>query len=173
MPKMLRFPETTRTETAMSGRTVLLVEDHPDDEFLALRALRKARIDRVIVKREGCEALNFLRGISEDSSNGEMPPPELVIIDINMPMMNGVEMLREMRADPRLKELPVAILTSSLNPRDIEDCMELGICAYLSKPVEPAEIVHMLSVLDSPLPSTSTREFIERPIEKPAIPQFV
>ena len=168
-----RFQEMAQKETGMSDKTVLLVEDHPDDEFLMLRALHKARINRVIVKHDGCEALDFLRSISGGDNNGETPPPELIIIDINMPIMNGIEMLREMRADPSLKKLPVAVLTSSLNPRDIENCMELGICAYLSKPAEPKDIVHLLSKLDPPTTSRSSREFGESSPEKPAFPLYL
>lgn|GEM_PF-632855 len=173
MLKMSRFPEKFHKESAMSDVTVLLVEDHPDDEFLALRALHKARINRVIVKHEGYEALDYLRSTSGGSSSKGTSPPELIIIDINMPMMNGVEMLREIRADPTLKGLPVAVLTSSANPRDVEKCMELGICAYLTKPAEPEDIAHLLSMLDSQITSDSSREHDASTGENLPLPLYI
>jgi two-component system response regulator len=133
-------------------KTILLVEDQPDDVFLTLRALRMGNLHRIIVKHHGQEALDFLRNAYGENSDAEKIYPDMIILDINMPIMNGIEMLREMRADPLLEKLPVVVLSSSSNPRDLDECRELGVIAYISKPPEKKDIVEILRLLDAPSP---------------------
>jgi two-component system response regulator len=118
----------------MREKTILLVEDNPDDVALTLRALKKNQIlNRVIVARDGSEALDFLFG------TGDSPPmdiPELILLDINMPKINGLDVLEKIRANERTRLLPVVVLTTSDEDRDRIDSYHLGANSYISKPVE-------------------------------------
>jgi len=118
----------------MREKTILLVEDNPDDVALTLRALKMNHIlNKVIVARDGSEALNFLFG------TGDLPPidtPELILMDINMPKINGLEVLEKIRANERTRLLPVVVLTTSDEERDRIDSYRLGANSYISKPVE-------------------------------------
>jgi len=118
----------------MREKTILLVEDNPDDVDLTLRALKKNQIlNKVIVARDGSEALDLLFG-TEDS-----PPidiPELILLDINMPKINGLDVLEKIRANKRTRLLPVVVLTTSDEDRDRIDSYHLGANSYISKPVE-------------------------------------
>ena len=121
----------------MREKTILLVEDNPDDVALTLRALKMNHIlNKVIVARDGSEALDFLFG------TGDSPPietPELILMDINMPRINGLEVLERIRDNERTKLLPVVVLTTSDEDRDRIDSYRLGANSYISKPVEFAE----------------------------------
>jgi two-component system response regulator len=115
-------------------KIILLVEDNPDDVALTLRALKKNQIlNKVIVARDGSEALDFLFG-TEDSPPIEMP--EVILLDINMPRMSGLEVLKRIRADERTRLLPVVVLTTSDEDRDRINSYSLGANSYISKPVE-------------------------------------
>lgn len=118
----------------MREKTILLVEDNPDDVALTLRALKKNRIlNRVIVARDGSEALDFLFG------SGAVLPidlPELILLDINMPKMNGLEVLARIRANERTRVLPVVMLTTSDEESDRIVSYRLGANSYICKPVE-------------------------------------
>lgn len=118
----------------MREKTILLVEDNPDDVALTLRALKKNQIlNRVIVARDGSEALDFLFGTDDT------PPldlPEFILLDINMPKINGLEVLERIRDDERTRLLPVVVLTTSDEDRDRIDSYHLGANSYISKPVE-------------------------------------
>ena len=99
----------------MSNRAILLVEDNADDEALTIRALKKAGVaNRVVVTRDGAEALDYLQG----SSDGRKDPPEVVLLDLKLPKVEGLEVLRRIRADERTKLIPVVVLTSSDEERD-------------------------------------------------------
>ena len=118
----------------MRERIILLVEDNPDDVALTLRALEKNQIlNKVIVARDGSEALDFLFG-TENSPPIDMP--EVILLDINMPRMSGLEVLERIRADERTRYLPVVVLTTSDEDRDRIDSYRLGANSYISKPVE-------------------------------------
>jgi len=115
-------------------KIILLVEDNPDDVALTLRALKKNQIlNKVIVARDGSEALDFLFG-TENSPPIDMP--EVILLDINMPRMSGLEVLERIRADERTRYLPVVVLTTSDEDRDRIDSYSLGANSYISKPVE-------------------------------------
>ena len=118
----------------MKEKTILLVEDNPDDVTLTIRALKKNHLlNEVIVARDGAEALDLLFG------KGESPPmdfPELILLDINLPKINGLEVLEKIRANERTSLLPVVVLTTSDEDRDRMESYRLGANSYISKPVE-------------------------------------
>jgi two-component system, response regulator len=116
----------------MTGRPVLLVEDNPDDEALTLRALRKSNIlNEVIVARDGAEALGLL--FPEGGSG--FPLPGLILLDLNLPKVSGLEVLRRVRADERTQLIPVVVLTSSRLEQDVPASYRSGANAYVQKPV--------------------------------------
>src|SRR5688572_10606622 len=118
--------------------TILLVEDNPDDEALALRALAKNNIaNHVDVARDGVEAIEYLLG--EDAMAGRRPLPQVVLLDLKLPRMDGLDVLRRIRSEPRTRLLPVVILTSSNEQRDLVDSYSLGANSYIRKPVDFAQ----------------------------------
>jgi DNA-binding response OmpR family regulator len=111
---------------------ILLVEDDPDHEALAIRALRKANVaNEIRTARDGAEALEFMEGIV----SGKNPPPQLVLLDLKLPKVDGLEVLRAIRANDRTALLPVVVLTSSDEERDIVASYRLGVNSYIRKPV--------------------------------------
>lgn len=112
----------------MDNRIVLLVEDNADDEALTLRALRKHNITNVVVKRDGAEALDYLLG--DDAL------PAVVLLDLKLPKVDGLEVLRRLRADARTRILPVVILTSSKEESDLLEGYGRGANSYIRKPVD-------------------------------------
>jgi two-component system response regulator len=120
----------------MNEKVILLVEDNSSDEALTLWALRKNNIGSdVIVVRDGAEALDYLLGRRNDSGSARAMP-QLVLLDLNLPKIDGLEVLRRIRADERTKLLPVVILTSSGEEQDIIQGYGLGANAYVRKPVD-------------------------------------
>ena len=123
-------------------RIVLLVEDNPDDEALTLRALKKNNIlNEVVVARDGAEALDYLLGTNGKSGQVPLDQLAVVLLDLKLPKVNGHEVLRRLRADPRTKRLPVVILTSSKEEKDMLAAYDSGANSYVQKPVEFAEFV--------------------------------
>src|SRR6478735_1590932 len=103
----------------MKDRIILLVEDNPNDEELTLRALKKSQIlNRVVVVRDGAEALDYLFTRGAHTSRPASEVPQVILLDLKLPKIDGLEVLREIRADDRTKLLPVVILTSSLEDQD-------------------------------------------------------
>jgi two-component system response regulator len=130
----------------MTKDTILLVEDNPDDEALTLRALQKNNIlNDVKVVRDGAEALDYLFGTGAYSGRDHHPQsgypvnPPLVLLDLKLPKVDGLEVLRRVRADPRTKSLPVVMLTTSNEDRDVLDAYNLGVNSYIRKPVDFAQ----------------------------------
>ena len=120
----------------MENKVILLVEDNPRDEALTLRALKKSNIiNDVIVARDGVEALDYFFGTGARAGD---PPtmPQLVLLDLKLPKVDGLEVLRKIRADERTKRLPVVIFTSSSEEEDMIKSYELGANSYVRKPVE-------------------------------------
>jgi CheY-like chemotaxis protein len=110
---------------------ILLVEDDPDHEALAIRALRKANVaNEIQVARDGAEAIEFLKGLGDSQ-----PLPQLVLLDLKLPKVDGLEVLRFIRALDRTSILPVVVLTSSDEERDIVASYRLGVNSYIRKPV--------------------------------------
>lgn len=116
---------------------ILLVEDAASDELLALRALEKAHVaNEVVVVRDGKEALDYLFARDAYASRDVGVLPQLVLLDLNLPKIGGLDVLRAIRADPRTRLLPVVILTSSSEDRDVLDGYDLGANSYVVKPVD-------------------------------------
>lgn len=125
----------------MTGRhVIMLVEDNESDEELTLRALRKSNVsNEVIVTRDGAEALDYLFARGAYASRDATQQPELVLLDLNLPKIGGLDVLRAIRADPRTALLPVVILTSSKEDGDLLKGYGLGANSYVVKPVEFVE----------------------------------
>ena len=121
----------------MQNATILLVEDNPDDEALTLRALKKNNIgNKIFVARDGAEALDFLfcTGTYTDHDPREMP--QLILLDLKLPKVDGLEVLRRLRADIRTRLLPIVILTSSNEEQDLMEGYQYGANSYMRKPVD-------------------------------------
>ncbi len=117
-------------------RTILLVEDNPHDEELTLRALRKAGMaDSVTVVRDGVEALDFLIG-PDPTILPDQDLPAVVLLDLKLPRVDGLDVLRRIRAEERTRTLPIVVLTSSDEPRDLIESYLAGANSYVRKPVE-------------------------------------
>lgn len=126
----------------MAETPILLVEDNPDDEALTLRAFRKNNVkNEVVVARDGAEALDYLFGTGAYANRDTSPLPQVVILDLKLPKIDGLEVLRRLRAAPHTKLLPVVILTSSNEERDRFEGYDLGANSYVRKPVDFAEFV--------------------------------
>jgi CheY-like chemotaxis protein len=114
----------------MSSQLIVLVEDNPDDEALTLRALKKQKIaNDIVVLRDGVEALEYLL-------SPESPLPSLVLLDLKLPKLDGLQVLKRLRAEPRTQLLPIVVLTSSDEDRDVIDGYRLGANSYIRKPVD-------------------------------------
>ncbi|MHB1183795.1 MAG: response regulator [Desulfobulbia bacterium] len=121
----------------MRTNMILLVEDNPDDEALTLRALKKNNIlNEVVVARDGVEALDFLFGAGAHAGRDLARMPEVILLDINLPRINGLEVLEKIRANERTKLLPVVILTTSNEERDKLKSYTLGANSFIRKPVD-------------------------------------
>ena len=119
---------------------ILLVEDNPSDVELTLHAFRKHHLaNQIHVARDGAEALEFL------SRNCQ--PPKLILLDLKLPKVDGLEVLRRVRADPRTRDLPVTILTASREERDIVESYRLGVNSYIVKPVDFEQFTDAVRVL--------------------------
>lgn len=124
----------------MIKKTILLVEDNRDDEALTVRALQRARIENeIVVARDGAEALDCLfgNGTFAEKNGGELP--QVVLLDLKLPKIDGLEVLRRIRADERTRLLPVVILTSSREEKDVIASFAGGCNSYVCKPVEMSE----------------------------------
>ena len=116
---------------------ILLVEDNPNDVELALRALRKQNLDnKVFVVRDGAEALDFIFAAGPYSTRKMAPRPKVVLLDLKLPKIDGIEVLRRMKADERTSNIPIVMLTSSQEERDVAESYKLGVNSYIVKPVD-------------------------------------
>jgi CheY-like chemotaxis protein len=126
----------------MADNIILLVEDNPDDEELTLRALRKNNIgNKVAVVRDGVEALDFLFCTGAYADRDPNNLPEIVLLDLRLPKMDGWGVLHRLRVDYRTQVLPVIVLTSSNADRDMVDSYHYGINAYIRKPVDFTQLI--------------------------------
>ena len=132
----------------MDKKIILLVEDNPDDEAMTLRALKKNNIqNEVVVARDGEEALNYLFGDAGAGSGKNPPLPMVVLLDLKLPKVDGLEVLRRIRADSRTRLLPVVILTSSKEEQDLSSGYSLGANSYVRKPVDFTQFVEAVRQL--------------------------
>jgi len=127
---------------------ILLVEDNPSDIALALHAFKKHKLaNRVQVIRDGAEALEFIfctdRYAQRDIASG----PHVVLLDLKLPLVNGLEVLRRMKADPRTHPIPVVMLTSSREDRDVVESYQLGVNSYIVKPVDFEQFTETMRTL--------------------------
>ncbi len=144
----------------MSERVILLVEDNVNDEELTLRALKKSNIlNPVVVVRDGAEALDWLfrRGAHADRAEEN---PQVILLDLKLPKIDGLEVLRAIRADDRTKLLPVVVLTSSIQEQDVVTSYGLGANSYVRKPVDFTQFVEAVRqlglywlVINQPIPT--------------------
>ena len=116
---------------------VLLVEDNPSDLELTLHALERGRFgNRIDVVRDGAEALDYLFAKGGHAERDPADLPRVVLLDLQLPLIAGIDVLREIRSDPRTRRLPVVILTSSAEDKDLHACYGLGVNSYIVKPVD-------------------------------------
>ena len=145
----------------VNNKTILLVEDNPDDEELTLRALRQNGImNEVIVARDGAEALDYLLSLGRFSGRDSKEMPKVVLLDLRLPKIDGLEVLRRLRADERTRLLPIVMLTSSDEEGDILASYESRVNSYVRKPVEFAQFTEVIKqlglywmILNEPLPA--------------------
>jgi two-component system response regulator len=127
---------------------ILLVEDNPNDVELALRALRKQNLDsKVYVVRDGAEALDFIFAAGNYSTRRMASRPKVVLLDLKLPKIDGIEVLRRMKADDRTSNIPIVMLTSSQEERDVAESYKLGVNSYIVKPVDFSNFVHAVGEL--------------------------
>jgi two-component system, response regulator len=132
----------------MNKKIILLVEDNPDDELLAIRALEKNNImNEVVVARDGTEALDYLFGAGAYAGRDMSVMPQVILLDLKLPKIDGLEVLRRLRNDERTKLLPVVVLTSSKEDRDLTESYSLGANSYIRKPVNFAQFTEAIRQL--------------------------
>ena len=116
---------------------ILLVEDNPDDVELTLHAFKRSKlVNRIRVIRDGAEALDYLFGDGEFADRDVLDVPHLILLDLKLPKVSGIEVLRRIRGDPRTRSIPVVAMTSSREERDIAETYKLGLNSYIVKPVD-------------------------------------
>jgi two-component system response regulator len=127
---------------------ILLVEDNPNDVELTLRALQKQHLaNRVFVVNDGAEALEFIFASGRYARRKVDDRPRVVLLDLKLPKVDGIEVLRKIKADPRTKDTPVVMLTSSEEDRDVVESYKLGANSYIVKPVDFSSFVNAISEL--------------------------
>ena len=132
----------------MTAKIILLVEDNQDDEELALMALNNGQVaNEVVVARDGVEALDYLFGTGSYAGRDVGALPQLMLLDLKLPKVDGLEVLRRVRADSRTKRLPVVILTSSREEEDLIQGYDLGANSYVRKPVDFAQFANAVRQL--------------------------
>ena len=120
----------------MREKMILLVEDNPDDEALTMRALKQSKLaNEIVITRDGNEALEFLFATGKYEGRDLSHAPAVILLDLKLPKLSGLEVLQRLRADPRTKLIPVVVLTSSSEDEDMLRSYELGANSYVRKPV--------------------------------------
>jgi two-component system response regulator len=127
---------------------ILLVEDNPNDVELALRALKKHNLaNKVHVVKNGAEALEYIFGTGAYAGRDVNNKPKVVLLDLKLPKVDGLEVLRRIKADERTKVIPVVVLTSSTEERDIIESYQLGVNSYIVKPIDFDKFIDAVSEL--------------------------
>jgi two-component system, response regulator len=134
--------------TRLEDVEILLVEDNPNDVELTIRALQKQNLaSKVFVVRDGAEALDFIFATGTYAARNIENRPKVILLDLKLPKVDGIEVLRRIKADDRTKHTPVVMLTSSQEERDVMDTYSLGVNSYIVKPVDFSNFVHAVSEL--------------------------
>jgi two-component system response regulator len=132
----------------MSYKMILLVEDNADDEALTLRALNKSKVaNTIVVVRDGAEALDYLFCSGAYADRNPLDLPQVILLDLKLPKVDGLEVLRRLRAEPRTHMLPVVILTSSKEEQDLVNAYSNGANSYVRKPVDFNQFVEAIRQL--------------------------
>jgi CheY-like chemotaxis protein len=132
----------------MKNKIILLAEDNPDDVTLTLRALKKSKImNEVVVAQDGVEALDYLFGTGKYAGRDTRVLPQVVLLDLKMPRMDGLEVLQRVRSDERTRLLPVVVLTTSSEDKDRVESYKLGANSYIRKPVNFEQFVDAVQKL--------------------------
>ena len=127
---------------------ILLVEDNPNDVELTLQALRASRLaNEIKVVRDGAEALDFIMCRGPHANRDINVGPKVILLDLKLPKVDGIEVLRQTKADPRTKMIPVVVLTSSTQDKDIVDSYQLGVNSYIAKPVDFQQFIEAVNHL--------------------------
>jgi len=136
------------TGNTMTIGKILLIEDNPDDELLTIRALKKNNIvNDIIVKRDGVEALDYLFGTGSHSSIDSHEMPQLILLDLKLPKLDGLEVLKRIRGSEHTRFIPIVILTTSNEQQDIMKSYEDGANSYIRKPVDFDQFVESVKQL--------------------------
>lgn len=131
-----------------NSRNILLIEDNPDDVELTLRAFKKNNIiNKIIVKRDGAEALDYFFGKNGIVNKNKHDLPIVILLDLKIPKINGIELLKKLKSDEKTKMIPVVILTSSKESADLLSCYKLGCNSYIRKPVDFRDFMEMVKQL--------------------------
>lgn len=139
----------------MNNLSLLLVEDNLDDEWLALRTLKKLGLERITVVRDGYSAVSVL---GSQAGEATALKPDLVLLDMKLPLMDGIQVLQKVRQDPSTSSLNVVMLTSSEDPHALESCRKLGVLACLQKPLTSAALLPVLQTLPVHVPLVNVQE---------------
>ncbi|MGC1454971.1 MAG: response regulator [Nitrospirota bacterium] len=132
----------------MNSKIILLAEDNPDDVQLTLRALKKSKImNEVVIAQDGVEALDYLFGTGKYAGRDTRVLPQVVLLDLKMPRMDGLEVLQRVRSDERTRLLPVVVLTTSSEDKDRVESYKLGANSYIRKPVDFEQFVNAVQQL--------------------------
>jgi len=135
-------------DDAMKEVEILLVEDNPTDAELCIRALKKSNLaNKLVWVKDGAEALDFIFNTGVYSGRQGMNGPKVILLDLRLPKVDGMEVLRRIKRDERTRIIPVVVLTSSKEDRDVAESYQLGVNSYISKPVEFDEFAKTVSEL--------------------------
>ena len=135
-------------QAPVTNRVILLVEDNPSDVDLTKRAFEKKHLaNTLVVARDGQDALDYLFGVGAYAGRNVADLPACILLDLKLPKVDGVTVLQTIKSDPRTRMIPVVVLTSSNEPRDIKACYGLGTNSYIRKPVDFDECVEAVSHL--------------------------
>ena len=127
---------------------ILVVEDSRSDLELTLRALRRCKVfSNITVARDGAEALDFIFREGEFAGRSIEQEPRIILLDLKLPLVDGMEVLRRVRSDPRTRSLPVVVVTASNYEREVSEAHELGVAGYITKPVDSGKLIEAMKVV--------------------------
>ena len=135
-------------EQSLRPAEILLVEDNPDDVEITLRAFHKVRLANTVhVVRDGQEALDFLFREGDYSDRADAPQPDVILLDLNLPKVSGLEVLEKVKASDGLSSIPIIVLTVSEQQEDVRESYKLGANTFITKPVDFEKFVHAMEIL--------------------------